>query len=233
MPKRSQTNATNVVKKENTSKRVLHSYGMGQVDVYPFKLKDFNEMCRLCKIKMANADPTGHEYMRWYRNYVMLVLGCNTGCRIETLLQLTPKHIAGGCVSVVEYKTNKKMKYELNNKVYKVVEDYIEWLNENCEKYMTEYTYIFHTYRNTQRPLTRQQAYKVIKELADEVGIKYPVGCHSLRKSFGRFEYDQSHDIFKVQRMLGHSSSKITEQYICLEQENIIKARKKNAWGVD
>ena len=207
--------------------RVYHSYGEGRVDVYPFKLKDFNEMCRLCLVKRDKSDPATHNYMRWYRNYVILILGANTGCRIETLLQLTPKHIAGGCVRITEYKTGKTQKYELNDGVNKIVSDYMEWLN------ITDKEYIFHTFKDTSKPLTREQAYKIIKKLADEVGIRYNVGCHSLRKSYGRFTYDETKDIHLVQRMLGHSSPLITQQYICLEDEIIANARSKSAWGLE
>lgn len=208
------------------SSRVYHSYGEGRVDVYPFKLKDFNEMCRLCLVKRDRASPDSHDYMRWYRNYVMLILGCNTGCRIETLLQLTPKHIAGGCVRITEYKTKKTLKYELSSKVYKVVEDYMKFLS------LTEKEYIFHTYKNTTKPLTRAQAYNIIKKLGDEVGIKYNIGCHSLRKSYGRFTYDVSHDIHLVQRLLDHSSPIITQHYICLEDKTVSDARKHAEWGM-
>lgn len=208
----------------------------GSVDVYPFKLKDFMEMTRLCLVhrdKACGTDATieekrnNREYQRWYRNYIMLILGCNTGCRIETLLQLTPMHIRGGCVSITEFKTGKKSKYEMNEKVYKVLEKYIEYLG------IGEREFIFKTNIKSNTPLTRGQAYKIIKSLANEVGIKYPVGCHSLRKSYGRFAYDISHDIYQVQKMLGHSSPIITQQYICLEEEKIIKARKHSAWGLE
>lgn len=208
------------------SKRVYHSYGEGRVDVYPFKLKDFNEMCRLCLVYRDRAQEETHDYMRWYRNYVMLILGVNTGCRIETLLQLTPKHIAGGCVRITEYKTNKTQKYELNSKVDSIVSDYIKWLN------VTDKEYIFHTYKNTTKPLRREQAYRIIKQLGDDVGIKYNIGCHSLRKSYGRFTYDETKDIHLVQRMLGHSNPMITQQYICLEDAAVSKARGKSAWGI-
>lgn len=206
--------------------RVYHSYGEGRVDVYPFKLKDFEEMCRLCLVYRDKANPNSHNYMRWYRNYVMLILGCNTGCRIETLLQLTPKHIAGGCVRIKEFKTNKIQRYELNNKVNEIVVDYIEWLNVSNNEY------IFHTFKNTTKPLTRMQSYKVIRQLGDKVGIKYNIGCHSLRKSYGRFTYDATHDIHLVQRMLGHSNPLITQQYICLEDNFVQKARGNSAWGI-
>lgn len=206
--------------------RVYHSYGEGRVDVYPFKLKDFEEMCRLCLVYRDKADPNSHEYMRWYRNYVMLILGCNTGCRIETLLQLTPKHIAGGCVRIKEFKTNKIQRYELNDKVNEIVVEYLTWLNVSNNEY------IFHTFKNTTKPLTRVMAYHVIKTLGDKVGIKYNIGCHSLRKSYGRFTYDETHDIHLVQRMLGHSNPLITQQYICLEDNLVQKARGKSAWGI-
>lgn len=209
------------------SSRVYHSYGEGRVDVYPFKLDDFKEMCRLCLVKRDKASPESHDYMRWYRNYVMLILGCNTGCRIETLLQLRPKNIAGGFVRITEYKTNKTLKYQLNDKVMNVVSDYMEFLN------ITDKEYIFHTFKNTTKPMTREQAYRIIKSLGDEVGIKYNIGCHSLRKSYGRFTYDVTHDIHLVQRMLDHSSSMITQHYICLEDEVVTKARGESAWGFE
>lgn len=207
--------------------RVYHSYGEGRVDVYPFKLNDFNEMCRLCLIRRDKADPESHDYMRWYRNYIILILGCNTGCRIETLLQLTPKHISGGCVRIQEFKTEKIQRYELNSKVYQIVADYIDWLK------VTDREYIFRTYRKSHLPLTRQSAYKIIKKLGKDVGIRYAIGCHSLRKSYGRFAYDETHDIHLVQRMLGHSNPMITQQYICLEDDVVTKARGKSAWGIE
>lgn len=183
-------------------------------------------MCRLCLVYRDKANPNTHNYMRWYRNYVMLILGCNTGCRIETLLQLTPKHIAGGCVRIKEFKTNKIQRYELNEKVNQIVVDYMEWLGVSSNEY------IFHTYKDTTKPLTRVQAYNIIKQLGDKVGIKYNIGCHSLRKSYGRFTYDETHDIHLVQRMLGHSNPLITQQYICLEDNLVQKARGKSAWGI-
>ena len=184
-------------------------------------------MCRLALIFRDRAKPDSHDYMRWYRNYVILILGCNTGCRIETLLQLTPKHIAGGRVRITEFKTEKIQRYDLNDKVFQIVDDYIKWLN------ISDREYIFKTFRHSNKPLTRVQAYKVIQQLGDAAGIKYSIGCHSLRKSYGRFTYDETHDIHLVQRMLGHSDPSITQQYICLEDEIVTKARGSSSWGIE
>lgn len=199
--------------------RQLHSFGNGRVDVYPFEYKHYQEMLRLCLVKRDKSEINCHEYYRWYRNYIMILLGTNIGARIETLLQMTPKHIKGSYVFIKEFKTNKIQKYRLNKRIYSIVMDYIEKYSIN------EHEYIFKTFEESFKPLTRQQAYNVIKELSDDIGIKYPVGCHSLRKSFGRFIYDKTHDIYLVMRLLGHSNPKITEQYICICDETIEKER--------
>lgn len=205
--------------------RQIHSYGQGRVDVFPFKLKDFEEMVRICLV-YRDKSKTVKNYYTWYRNYIMLILGCNTGCRIETLLQLTPKHLSGGCARIKEYKTGKIQRYELSPKLNKALNDFIEYCGT------TDREFIFKRDLNSQKPITRQCAYKVIRGLADEVGIKYNVGCHSLRKSYGRFLYDQKHDIHLAQRMLGHSNPMITTHYLCLEDDIVDKAKQESEWGL-
>lgn len=207
--------------------RVIHSYGAGRVDVYPFKKEDFNMIIRILLIRMEKSKRGSNEYFRAYRNYVMFILGVNTGCRIETLLQLTPKHIDGGCVRIKEFKTNKVSRYELNKDVYAVVAKFIDYLG------ITSREYIFRKSPSCDKPLTRQQAYNIIKDVANEVGIKYAVGCHSLRKSYGRFVYDETRDIHLVQRLLNHSNPIITQNYICLEDREVTKRRKIAKYGLD
>ncbi|MFV0550501.1 MAG: tyrosine-type recombinase/integrase [Anaerorhabdus sp.] len=200
----------------------------GQQDVFPIKLKDFNMMTRLCLVKRDAAREKGDlkgEH-RWWRNYIILITGANTGHRIERLLQFTPRNIEGGSLAIEEFKTGKKLKYEINDSLLNELDEFIEFYN------ISKNEFIFKTYSNSIKPLTRQQAYNFIKILADEVGIKYPVGAHSLRKSFGRFVYDEKHDIYVVQRLLGHENPYDTMRYICLEDNVVEKQRKKAAFGI-
>lgn len=207
--------------------RVLHSYGQGRVDVFPFTQKDYNEIVRLCLVKRDKYKKGSLNYYRWYRNYMMMILGCNTGCRIEVLLQLTPKHLLGGRGRIQEYKTEKIQRVDLNSKLTKAVEEYLDYLG------IGDREYIFRSSKNTDKPLTRVAAYQIIKKLAAEAGVKYAVGCHSLRKSYGRFAYDATHDLLMVQRMLGHSNPMITQQYICLEEDKVSKFKSSLQWGLD
>lgn len=206
--------------------RVFHNYGEGRIDVFPIKMKDFDEMARLCLVYRDRASPGSKTYYKWFRNYMILILGVNTGCRIEVLLQLTPKNLQGGCCRITEYKTNKISRYDLSDQVFALVENYIKEFN------VGQNDYLFRTSRLSERPLTRQAAYQIIRKLGKVCGIKYSIGCHSLRKSFGRWTYDETHDIHLVQRLLGHSSPIITQQYICLEEEFVSRQRKKTAYGL-
>lgn len=207
--------------------RVFHSYGAGRVDVFPFKLKDFNEMVRVTLVERDKAPKNSAKRYKAYRNYIMLILGVNTGCRIETLLQLTPKHIKGGCVRIQEFKTSKVQRYEFSDKVYSEIEKFINEYN------IGQREYIFRQSPKHIKPITRQRADAIIKKLAKEVGIDYAVACHSLRKSYGRFMYDREHDIYLVQRMLSHNNPLVTQQYICLEEDKVAKFKKKSEWGMD
>lgn len=203
-------------------KKKLHPFKNGRV--YPLELKHYKEMLRLCLVYRDKSKKNSHEYYRWYRNYIMILLGTNIGARIETLLQITPKHFNGRYAYIKEFKTNKIQKFKMNKEIYEIVMEFINTYS------ITEYEYLFKTYRESSKPLTRQQAYHIIKALGNEIGIKYPIGCHSLRKSFGRFHYDKTHNIYIVQRLLGHSSPKITEQYICVKDDSIEQIREKTSF---
>lgn len=200
----------------------------GQQDVFPIKLKDFNMMTRLCLVKRDAAREKGDlkgEH-RWWRNYIIMITGANTGHRIERLLQFTPRNIEGGSLAIEEFKTGTKLKYEINQVLLNELNEFIEFYN------ISKNEFILKTTPDSVKPLTRQQSYNFIKILADEVGIKYPVGAHSLRKSFGRFIYDETHDIYLVQRLLGHKNPYDTMRYICLEDYVVEQQRKKAVFGI-
>ena len=201
--------------------RVMHKDQTyyGRVDVFPFTKEDYLEVERLCLIHRDRCKPNSNKYRKWYRNYIMLKLGVNTGFRIEVILQLMPKQLNGGKVTVKEFKTNKSIQYELNPSIYDEVKKYID-------KYgITDREYIFSDNIN-KMPITSVQAWRIIKKLSTEAGIEYNVGCHSLRKSYARWFYDETHDLLRTQQLLKHSNPLITLQYICLEASDVSDLRR-------
>ena len=181
----------------------------GRKTVRPFKVEDVKNMMILIKKKRDNTDNEDERRM-YDRDWLMIKLGLNTAFRIQDLLQLRVNDLLlKGTMYVRESKTKKEQYWELNDKLHKEVIDYINRNN------LYEDEFLFQSRKGTNNPISRQNAWVRIKDYADEVGIKYLIGCHSLRKCFARTFYENTHDLITLQQMLNHSSPQITLIYIC------------------
>ena len=134
-------------------------------------------------------------------------------------MESTPRDFAGGRVTVTEHKTGKRQQYKLSDDIYKVLKKYIDTYN------FTMNEFVFPKDRESRDAIDRSTAWRFIKKLADEAKIEYPIACHSLRKSYGRWIWDQTHDLLLVQQLLQHSSAEETQRYICLEPHDVEMVR--------
>lgn len=194
----------------------------GRKTVHPFRENDINNMIVICKKRRNNAEENSSNEQRyiWDRNYMILVIGMNLAFRIEDILQLKVDSFKNGGVYTREFKTNKEQSFELHPSLVKDIENYINRNN------LIEGEYLFKSRKGVNRPITRQRAWQVIKELSDEVKVSYPVGCHSLRKYFARKYYETTGDIIGLKEMLNHSSERVTLIYICWDQDDKNEKRK-------
>mgnify|MGYP004568039931 FL=1 len=197
-------------------------FRFGRKTVRPFKKQDLNSMIVICKKNknyFEDAKNTEQIYL-WDRNYMILHLGRNLAFRIEDLLQLKTDNFKNGSIYTREFKTGKEQSFELHPSLRKDLEDYI---NRNK---LVEGEFLFKSRKGTNLPITRQRAWQIIKELADEVKVSYVVGCHSLRKYFAREYYEQTGDLIGLKEMLNHSSETVTLRYICWEEDDKNTKRK-------
>ncbi|WHY66840.1 tyrosine-type recombinase/integrase [Neobacillus sp. SuZ13] len=146
------------------------------------------------------------------RDYILFLLGINTGLRVTDLLNLRVKDIKKKKkITVKEGKTNKPRTIHLAN-VYKELNEYIKTL-EGSE-------WLFPS-RKGDKPITRIQAYRQLNKAAKMVDIEDGIGTHTMRKTFGYWYYKQTKDVAKLQMMLNHSHPKITLQYIGINNEGL------------
>ena len=188
----------------------------GRKTVRPFKKQDLNSMIVICKKNKNHFEEIKNieQIYLWDRNYMILHLGRNLAFRIEDLLQLKTDNFKNGGIYTREFKTGKEQSFEFHPSLRKDLEDYI---NRNK---LVEGEYLFQSRKGTNLPITRQRAWQIIKELADEVKVSYVVGCHSLRKYFAREYYEQTGDLIGLKEMLNHSSETVTLRYICWEEDD-------------
>jgi len=154
------------------------------------------------------------------RDYLLFLIGINTGLRISDLLKLRMGDMISGkkikdYTIIREKKTGKEKKFMLNNNVKKALKEYMD------QGYITESEdYLFKS-RKGVKPITGVQAWQILNKAARSVGINDRIGTHTLRKTFGYHAYQQGTDITLLQKVFNHSAPSITLRYIGITQEDI------------
>lgn len=155
------------------------------------------------------------------RNYALIITGLNTALRISDILHLTWEMIydrdSGKFYTHLqtrEQKTGKENRIFLNQELRRVLQDYRE-----LQKH-TPQQYLFSSLRNPKQPLSRYQAYRIIRHAAEETGMEDIIRCHSLRKTFGYHAWKQGTPPALLMSIYNHSSYEITKHYLCIDQDD-------------
>lgn len=158
------------------------------------------------------------EDMKWSlrrhcseRDYMMFLLGINTGLRVSDLLELKASDLKGKKKLVVkEGKTKKPRTIHLHN-IYDELNNYVKGL---------ESEWLFPS-RKGDKPITRIQAYRQLNRGAEMADISEGIGTHTMRKTFGYWHYKQFKDVAQLQKILNHAHPEITLRYIGITDEEI------------
>lgn len=159
------------------------------------------------------------------RNQLMLIMGLNTALRISDLLSLRWEDVYSfekkqfkTHIVLLEQKTGKETNIYLNQSIRKTLMAYKRSLNKQGRVVKKE-RYLFRgTTKNI--PLSRVQAYRIIKEAAEYCNVRGNISCHSLRKTFGYHAWKQGASPVLLMNIFNHSSYRVTKHYLGIEQED-------------
>lgn len=170
-----------------------------------------------------------------YRDNMLFVLGINFGLRISDLLSLQFFRLIDENCSfrmtfpILEKKTKntrkvKKNRYiTINNAVIEAVSLYLQ--HNECS--MDDYLFRGESNRcgKKNKPMKRQSADRILKGIAEDLGLTERVSTHTLRKTFGYHQMQMAHNdprkLVVLQKIFGHSSAAQTLEYIGITQEEI------------
>lgn len=162
------------------------------------------------------------------RNHMLIIIGLNSALRISDLLNLTfgdfydfDKGRWKTHIVVKEKKTGKINRIYVNGEISKIINEYIDIIQKKADDW------IFESHRSTPRPLSRYQAFRIVKEAADYVGLSSEVSCHSLRKTFGYYAWKQGTPPALLMNLYNHSTYQITKRYLCIDQDDKDSVYKK------
>lgn len=77
--------------------------------------------------------------------------------------------------------------------------------------------------RLPESPISTRSIQKVFKDAKRKAGIKKPATVHTLRHSFATHLLEAGTDIYRVQKLMGHTSPKTTAIYIHLRRQDLLK----------
>ncbi|HBI7033948.1 site-specific integrase [Clostridium perfringens] len=157
------------------------------------------------------------NYLRRYseRNYIMFILGINSGLRISDILSLRVRDVKGKEYFYVREKKTKKQRRIPMTPVLK------RELKEYCKNKELD-DFIIKSQQGYNQPISRVRAYTILRDAGETLGL-YNLGTHTLRKTFGYHFYMQYKDIVTLQKIFNHSDPSITLHYIGVEQSHINK----------
>lgn len=148
------------------------------------------------------------------RDYVLFLFGLYSGLRISDILPLKVRDVKNKAhIHFREEKTGKEKRIPINDDLKGPIREYI--------KDMQPWEYIFKSTRGSKnKPITRQRVWQILNELAEYFNYDDPIGCHTLRKTFGYWMYQDSKDAASIMDIFNHSDISVTKRYIGVTQDN-------------
>ena len=181
------------------------------------------------------ADAIAESFVGPYaaRDQAVFTLGRYTGERISAILKLRVGDVvqAGRLTDAIIYRrANRKGKTEsrtvaLHPKAKKALAAWINQLSKGT--ILTADDYVFRSRKGTNRPISRVQFHRILKEAIQPNELTGKIATHSMRKTFADHVYQAlDRDIFRLQKAMGHKNINSTVQYLSFNEADIDKAIK-------
>ena len=153
-----------------------------------------------------------------FRNYTLIVLGVYTALRISDLLNLQWSDVYDfktetfrSHITVTERKTGKQKIIALHKKAINALRLCLSNKQDD---------YVFSNNRKDAAPISRVQAWRIVKLAAQAIEVAGCIACHSLRKTFGYFAWKSGVLPVILMDIYNHSSFDITRKYLGIAQDD-------------
>lgn len=164
------------------------------------------------------------------RNLAIFITASCFGMRITDVLNLKWKYIINEqgyikqSMTIQESKRRKVREITFPQIFIQTIQLYIKSLKEQ-NKNFTLNDYMFPSQKRYTQPMDVSNTCKLFKKIFKEAGCDptYNYCTHTMRKTKGSFLYNQGYDLLQISKLLGHSNTQETMQYIGITKKDIEK----------
>lgn len=142
-----------------------------------------------------------------YRNWVVVNFLLATGCRISTLVNIKIQDLDFDNM-LITYKHTKNRKQQIvptSNSLKKVLDEYLQYRAGEREEYL-----FINAYGNKLKPTLLNEN---LRDFNRKRGV-IKTGVHRWRHTFAKMWILEGGDIFRLQKILGHSSLDVVKEYV-------------------
>lgn len=153
------------------------------------------------------------------RNRAMVELLYASGIRVSELvnLQLAQINLKMMYLKVIG-KGNKERLIPLNHYVCQIINKYIiEFRNPFLDFKTNPYLFFNKHYQ----PLSRENFYRILKQIAQKAGITKKISPHTIRHTYATHLLENNADLRSIQELLGHSDISTTTIYTHITNKKI------------
>lgn len=155
------------------------------------------------------------------RNQAIIRTFLFTGIRLSELLNLKSNEVNFSELSIKIHQGKGR-----KDRFIPIHQDLLPYLKTYYQCKTKPTAYFFSSIRSN-KPLTPKNLYTVFRKLKRVCGFNFTP--HQLRHTFGKLSTEANLNIFKLQKIMGHSSVSTTQIYVSISTENLRESFQKIA----
>lgn len=153
------------------------------------------------------------------RDYLLFVFGINTGLKVSELTAVKKDDLLDENGNVAEFYhysdlDERRRSVYINKKLRLAITEYLKKANSDM-------CYLFQS-RKFKKPITRQQAYRIIHDAAVHAGVNEKIGTNSLAKTFGYHAYKKGVSLALLQKHFHHATPSETLKFLGIKKDEQI-----------
>ena len=169
------------------------------------KVQPIKKMCDIEKIKLHLKESNK-------RNYLLFVIGINTGIKSNQILNLKIRYVVDDEYKIKEYIGIDNKEYFINEPISQAVKEFLE------ENEIDLNSYLFES-QKSDLPINRSHLYRILNKAVSECNIDIHIGNETLRKTFGYHYYYKTRDVKYLKEIFNQASQKTLFEYLGIDND--------------